>query len=268
MASKHDRFVVGLFDDRAEADKVVRDLKTAKFDDRHIDIIDRSGRAGLTDHLERHGVPQSHSHFYAEGVRRGGTLVQVFTDDAHYASAVELMRNHGAVDINRRASYYKQQGFTRHDETTPDYDEKKIAEERRAYASHQYDDKTGEAVLPEIEEQVHVGKETVQRGGVRIFARKSEVPVEKHVTLRDEKVSVNREQVDRPASQGDLDSFKEGEVTVTETSERPRVSKEARVTGEVHVGKEVTEHDETVRDTARKTKVDVEQVEGGRGARR
>ena len=43
------------------------------------------------------------------------------------------------------------------------------------------------------------------------------------------------------------------------------VSKTARVTGEVEVGKTATEREETISDTVRKTKVDVEQLGTGTG---
>ena len=51
------------------------------------------------------------------------------------------------------------------------------------------------------------------------------------------------------------------------TTEEARVSKEARVVGEVAVGKTVEEREETVRDTVRKTAVQVEEV-GTKGSQR
>jgi stress response protein YsnF len=65
--------------------------------------------------------------------------------------------------------------------------------------------------------------------------------------------------VDRPATEADLASFKEGEVELTEHTEIPVVSKKSRVVEEVRVGKDVKERDETVRGTVRKTEVDVEE---------
>lgn len=47
---------------------------------------------------------------------------------------------------------------------------------------------------------------------------------------------------------------------MTETAERAVVSKTANVVEEISVGKEVTERDEVIRDTVRKTEVDVEQL--------
>ena len=55
-------------------------------------------------------------------------------------------------------------------------------------------------------------------------------------------------------------AFHEGTIEVTETSEVPVISKEARVVEEVVVGKTATDRTETARDTVRRTNVDVEVI--------
>ena len=52
--------------------------------------------------------------------------------------------------------------------------------------------------------------------------------------------------------------FKERTIEVTETDEEPVVSKQTRVVEEVVVSKEVEERTETVRETARRTEVEIE----------
>ena len=49
-------------------------------------------------------------------------------------------------------------------------------------------------------------------------------------------------------------------IELTETAEEAVVGKTARVVEEVRVGKEATDHTETVRDTVRHTEVEVEQL--------
>ena len=66
--------------------------------------------------------------------------------------------------------------------------------------------------------------------------------------------------MNRPATEADFAAFKEGTVEMIETAEVPVVAKEARVVEEVSLGKEATERSETIRDTVRKTEVDVEQL--------
>ena len=111
--------------------------------------------------------------------------------------------------------------------------------------------------IPVIEEELQVGKREVEKGGIRLRTRVIETPVSASVNLREEKVTVNRTAVDRPANASDL---QEGEIEVTERAEVPVVSKEARVVEEVSLNKEVTEREETVSDTVRKTEVDVDRT--------
>jgi len=119
----------------------------------------------------------------------------------------------------------------------------------------------GEARVPVVEEELQVGKREVERGGVRVESRVEEVPVEQDVRLHEEHVRVERRPVDRPVSDAE-GLFREGTVEVTERAEVPVVAKEARVVEEVIVNKEVGERTETVRDTVRRTDVNVEEVEG------
>lgn len=111
-----------------------------------------------------------------------------------------------------------------------------------------------------IEENLQIGKRTEQTGGARLRSRIVERPVEEHVRLREERVTVERTPVNRAATEADFNTFKEGEVTMTESAERAVVQKEARVVEEINLRKEVSERDEVVRDTVRKTEVDVEQI--------
>ena len=112
-----------------------------------------------------------------------------------------------------------------------------------------------------MQEELEVGKRTVRRGGVRVFNRVVEQPVEEQVTLREEHVRVDRHPTDRAATEADL---RGGEVIeVTEMAEEPVVGKRSRVVEEVTVGKETTSRTETIRDTVRRTDVDVEKLHGG-----
>ncbi|MGF1634289.1 MAG: YsnF/AvaK domain-containing protein [Phycisphaerae bacterium] len=263
MAS-YNRYVVGLFDSTAEAKSVEADLGKARFDTGHIHTHSSDKARNLTGELKRHGVPDRHAHFYAEGVRRGGTLVTVSTDDQHYNNAVEIMRRHGAADIQRRASYFGQSGFKQYDEQSEPYSQEQIDEDHRGEKEFDYDTHRaqGTTVLPETEEHLSIGKERIEGEGVRIFTREYEEPVEGKVNLREEHIDVERRNVDRPATAEDEAAARKGEVTMRETKERPVVSKEKRVTEEVHVGKHGEEHTETVRDTAKKTEVEVERTQG------
>jgi uncharacterized protein (TIGR02271 family) len=99
----------------------------------------------------------------------------------------------------------------------------------------------------------------VESGGAHVRTGVQEVPVEEQVRLREEHVHVERRPVDRIATDAP-EAFREGVIEITEYAEVPVVSKETRVIEEVVIGKEITERTETVRDTVRRTDVEVDQV--------
>ena len=117
------------------------------------------------------------------------------------------------------------------------------------------------STIPIIEEQLQVGKRTVETGGAYIRSRIVEKPVEESVNLQEERVYVERTPVDRPAVSTDFDTFKEEVVELKEHTEVPVVNKEARVVEEISIGKDVEERKETISDTVRKTEVNVENLD-------
>jgi uncharacterized membrane protein len=77
---------------------------------------------GLVGSLVGLGVPEDEADYYAEGVRRGGTLVSVSADGARADQAYEIMQSHGAVDIKERGSTWRDEGWTRFDPAAEPYD--------------------------------------------------------------------------------------------------------------------------------------------------
>jgi uncharacterized protein (TIGR02271 family) len=118
----------------------------------------------------------------------------------------------------------------------------------------------GTTTIPVVEESLNVGKREVQRGGVRVYQRTEEKPVEESVQLRQEHVNVERHAVDQPADASTMAAFKEGTVELREMAEEPVVSTTARVVEEVVVGKDVTQETANIKDTVRRTDVEVEQL--------
>lgn len=114
--------------------------------------------------------------------------------------------------------------------------------------------------IPVVEEQLKIGKREVQRGGVRIYSRVVETPVNESIGLREEHVNVERRPVDQPISTTDATAFKEQSIEMRESAEEAVVQKSARVVEEVRVGKEVSERTEQIKDTVRRTEVEVEQL--------
>ena len=95
-----------------------------------------------------------------------------------------------------------------------------------------------------------------------MFNRVEEQPVEEQVTLREEHVRVDRRPADRPATEADFRTHDQV-IEVTEMAEEPVINKSSRVVEEIVVGKNATERTETVRDTLRRTDVNVEKMGAG-----
>ncbi|WP_244472302.1 MULTISPECIES: hypothetical protein [unclassified Methylobacterium] len=67
---------------------------------------------GLLGALTGAGLSDSEAEHYAEGVRRGGTLVTVRTEEAHVARVTALLSEHGAIDLDTRAENWRAEGWT------------------------------------------------------------------------------------------------------------------------------------------------------------
>jgi stress response protein YsnF len=218
---------------------------------------------GLLGALVGMGIPEEDAHAYAEGVRRGGTLVTVSADDGHSGPVADILNRHGAVDIDTRATEWRGRGWGgfRHD-AQPLTGEDIVREREYATPGAQTlaAGQEGEIRVPVTEEELAVGTRPVQRGGVRIYRRVEETPVQEQVQLREEHVTVDRRPVDRPITEADRDAFQERTYEVREMAEEPVVAKQARVAEEVVIRKDVDTRTETVSDTVRRTDVDVQQV--------
>jgi hypothetical protein len=76
---------------------------------------------GIIGALVDLGVPEESAQYYAEGVRRGGTLVTVRTADDMTDRAVDILNSHNPVDINKRSTQWRESGWTRFDPNAPAY---------------------------------------------------------------------------------------------------------------------------------------------------
>ncbi|KAB0682750.1 YsnF/AvaK domain-containing protein [Aureimonas leprariae] len=114
-----------------------------------------------------------------------------------------------------------------------------------------------------IEENLRVGKRDVGHGRVRVRSYVREEPVSEDVSLRSERVEIERRPVDRPVEAGDA-AFRDRTLELEERAEEAVVSKEARVKEEIDLRKVGSERTETVSDTVRRTEVDVEDERRGR----
>lgn len=90
---------------------------------------------GIVGSLTHAGVSESDAHVYAEGVRRGGTLVTARVDETQAARAQSILTEHRAVDAGSRGDAYKAEGWSRFDEAATPYSAEDRARERTRYTT-------------------------------------------------------------------------------------------------------------------------------------
>ncbi|HWI79859.1 MAG TPA: YsnF/AvaK domain-containing protein [Ramlibacter sp.] len=279
--------VIGAFEDRDAAQRAVERLVDAGFyrDDVHVQEgasasatgANRTGGVDRTD--DEHGMMASIRHFfaslfgddspagrsglYSEAVRRGTSVVVVDArDDDRAERAASVLHELGAIDVDERAQQWRAEGWTGYSEpqaqplsTSNNLDAQRALDKGKVQAGT-------EGVMEVVQEELQIGKRSMDRGGVRVIQRVSEKPVRELVRLREERAVVDRRPVDREATAEDLASFKEGSIELRETAEEPVVAKKARVVEEVRVGKDVREREQPIEDSVRRKDVDVERIEG------
>ncbi|CAN5133287.1 hypothetical protein BH09PSE2_BH09PSE2_05070 [soil metagenome] len=91
---------------------------------------------GLVGALTKEGVSEEDAHVYAEGVRRGGTLVTARVGDDLVPTATRLLNDMPVVDVPARRSAYAQDGWTRFDEAAPAYTSDQVEIERQRLLQH------------------------------------------------------------------------------------------------------------------------------------
>ena len=243
MANANTTTLVGLFKDYTTAQTVARELEGSGLSSDKIHVTGGTGSSSQGERASESGsvagffrrlfgteMDEEDTGYYDAAVRRGNAVVTVDADESQVDSAVEIMNRYGGVDIEKGTSPGKREN---------ECDKRSI---------------------PVVEEELQVGKRAVQRGGVRLYSRVIDRPVEEQVTLREEHVRVERRPVDRPVSAADTANLRDQTIEVTEIAEEPVVAKRARVVEEVSVGKEATERTQTIRDTVRHTDVKVEKL--------
>ena len=187
---------------------------------------------------------------YAEGMRRGGFLLTARVDDAKSDIAMDILDDDGTIDLDARQQDWRKDGWAGNGGNT---------EMRTNDTAARNDDD----VIPVIEEEFRVGTRDVSRGSVRVRSHVVETPVTQDVTLRSERVDVERRPVtgSRKVAAGDVDAMMtERTIEVRETAQEAVIDKRAVVREEIALTRHREEHVEKVSDTVRRTEVEVEHV--------
>jgi len=88
---------------------------------------------GLLGALKEAGHDDDEAHVYAEGVRRGGSLVSVRTHDADRGRVETILNNRRGFDALTRGRAYRDAGWSRFDPEAPPYSVEDVQRERLRY---------------------------------------------------------------------------------------------------------------------------------------
>lgn len=88
---------------------------------------------GLLGALKNAGHAEEDAHVYAEGVRRGGTLVSVKADDDDEGAIGAILDGQRGFDAGERGKAYRDAGWSRFDPDASPYSADAIARERSRY---------------------------------------------------------------------------------------------------------------------------------------
>lgn len=137
------------------------------------------------------------------------------------------------------------------------WDSSKTIERRAAVAAQTRETvaTNAEQVVALGEEVLNVGTRVVQGGTTRVRRVVVESPVQQDVTLHTETVVVERR---APMTSIGQDVLTEVTVEMSNTNEVPVISKSVHLVEEVLLRKEVTARTETIRDTVRRDKLEIE----------
>ena len=261
--------IVAVYDKAAHAEHAVGDLLAAGIPD---SAIERHAQEGSYSGTSTAMVarPAEHEGFWASlfggqsdhdaavydrSIEGGSTVLSVKVAEEQVGQVSDILERHYPVDMDERAGTY---GVAN------------VATEHKPLRGSTVPDRADareDGTLTLSEEALKIGKRVVNHGTTRIRRFVVETPVEERVTLRDERVTMER----HPVTDGravPTGAFTDRSIEMAETAEEAVVSKTARVVEEINLRKEATNRVETVHDTVRREDVEVVHVPADESAGR
>lgn len=239
MPNNNETTLVSLFHTQEHASKAMNDLRTAGVPPQSIQTLGgEASRSSAPEQslttLKALNLPAKDLQILSDGLKSGGTLIVVRASEALADKVERVFEHQDAEQIDERAAT-----------TQPQMTAAAVS---------------GDTMIPVVEEELVVGKQRVDRGGVRVFTHMVETPVEEKVVLREEHATLERHAVNRPISEAEMSAIQNQSIEIREMGEEAVIGKTARVVEEVRVGKESTERTQQIKDTVRKTQVEVDQI--------
>ena len=252
--------VVGLFENKEKAELAALNLREEGFDGDYVDVSSYRNEGEYTEqNYEYHedektsgfwdwlfgndGIDEEDKHRYSR-VGSRSAIVSVYVPEHVQAERVaSLLDTYGAIDVNEKNEELRG--------TEVNYSS---ANPRRLP-----EDANSDVSMEVIKEDIAVGKREVEKGSIQLRSRIINKPVQEKIRLRDERVYITRKPVDKSVDAEVIGqtAFDDKTIEMTAYAEEAVVEKSAKVVEEITVNKDVTEHEEVIRDTVRETEVEI-----------
>src|SRR5215218_3027302 len=119
---QYQRTITAFFDSEADANRAITRLTSAGIPRANVSMLagarpgartqDNDEGPGFWEALKDMFMPDEDRATYAEGLKRGGYVVCVRTDAAHYEKAIDILDDEGTIDIEQRSAAWRNEGWT------------------------------------------------------------------------------------------------------------------------------------------------------------
>ncbi len=234
--------IIGLFESPEFAENVLSELARIGCKKDAMEILQGTSTDEVSDRLFEAGYEDDRARRYADALQKGGALVVAETDDDKADDALDMMRRLGALSPEALIEWI---------------DAREAEQETEEVETAQV-----------IEEKLEIGKAQTT-GGKRLKVSVSGREAQERITLLEESVETERNRVNRALKPEEFEkAFQERTIEMTETHEKPVISKQAHVVEEVVLTKHSGEREVTVSGTVRRQEVTVEDIGGKAGSKK
>jgi hypothetical protein len=121
--------------------------------------------AGLVDF----GVPEEEAEVYAEGIRRGGTLVSVTADDDYAARVQDILNRHNPADMDERSTTWREGGWSDFDHEAEPYTSEQMSDMRKLYRGAEGDIAARTGTTTGLPDTTGYESDEYRRRNVRVY---------------------------------------------------------------------------------------------------
>ena len=285
----HDSQIVAVYDTLAQAEAAQAALLGAGIEQGAIELIDGNQTAatpeqretGLWGAVKSLFAPDEEALAFKHAIGRGHAMLLVHPAlTANREQIIDVLERTNPVDFDAKLEEWRQSGYdyshAGHDSIRTGTSTPGAANPDRMVAltsapatpavatglppstTSQTGGRSEAGTIKVMEERLRVGKREVAAGTVRVRSYVVERPVEEQIRLHEERINVRRTPVDRPATDADQALFQERTIEARAMSEQAVINKEVRIVEEIDVETQGSDRTETVRDTVRRTRVELE----------